>query len=243
MLSGSATSKLTRNIKFDWPSWWPWWCDCPPNISIQSSEGRVAHGVWNAFTKLLRIDRAFPHVSRYPLSLGGWIFINTLFNNHKIEREAGVPYCYVGGRKSTNCWYSARVCGRSKGSVEGNFEGTFKESIIRSVLQCTDPLHSKVDIIPRSQVYFLWSDQWRNDESCMKNIDYFLSLSPPRNHDTLLEAIKLVSNLICNMANVAALSFLPVGSPLATVILCWYLWRSVRSILNKNQARYLFGVE
>ena len=159
------------------------------------------------------------------------------------KQESLSDFCF-GRRKSANCWYSARVCGRSKGSVEGNFEGTFKESIIRSVLQRTDSLHSKVDIIPWSQVYFLWSDQWRNDESCIKNIEYFLSLSPPRNHDILLEAIKLVSNLTCNMANVAALSFLPVGSPLATVILCWYLWKSVKSIsISKNQTRYFFGVE
>ena len=101
----------------------------------------------------------------------------------------------------------------------------------------------QIPFIPKL-ISFYGRDQWRNDESCMKNIDYFLSLSPPRNHDILLEAIKLVSNLTCNMANVAAPSFLPVGSPLATVILCWYLWWSVRSILNsKNQARYLFGVE
>ena len=118
MLSGSPTLKLTRNCN----------CGCPPNISIQSSEGRVAHGVWNAFTKLLRIDRAFPHFSSYPLSLGGWIFINTLFNNHKIEREAGVPFLLLcrQEKKRKLLIFCARVWsiqGIGRGEFWGNFQG------------------------------------------------------------------------------------------------------------------------
>ena len=231
MLSGSPTSKLTRN----------WNCGCPPNISIQSSEGRVAHGVWNAFTKLLRIDWTFPHFSRYPLSLGGWMYIKTLFYNHKIEREAGVPFwlLFRQEKKRKLLIFCARVWsiqGIGRGEIWGNFQG--KQYQERFATYRSPSFQSWY----HSMVAGIF--QWKNGESCMKNIGYFLSLSPPRNHDILLEAIKLVFNLTCNMANVAALSFLPVGSPLATVILCWYLWRSVRSILNsKNQAGYLFGVE
>ena len=118
MLSGSPTLKLTRN----------WNCGCPPNISIQSSEGRIAHGVWNAFTKLLRIDRAFPHFSSYPLSLGGWIFINTLFSSHKIEREAGVPFLLLcrQEKKRKLLIFCARVWsiqGIGRGEFWGNFQG------------------------------------------------------------------------------------------------------------------------
>ena len=86
----------------------------------------------------------------------GYVSTLSLTTTRLSEKQESLSYCYVGRRKSANCWYSARVCGRSKGSVEGKFEGTFKESNIRSVLQRTVPLHSKVDIIPWSWSMKKW---------------------------------------------------------------------------------------
>ena len=186
MLSGSAKFKLTRN----------WKSDCPPNISIQSSEGRIAHRVWNAFTKLLRIDRAFPHFSRYPLSLGGWIFINTLFSSRKIEREAGVPFLLLCRQKKKRklLIFCARVWsiqGIGRGEFWGNFQGkhyqerfaTYRSTSFQSWY------HSMVAGI------FLVISSMKKWWILHEKIENFLSLSPPRNHDILLEAIKLVSNL------------------------------------------------